>query len=85
MASDGIINSIVFWPEKIFAEQCTNEKWENYIPKSINLMDFIQKWLPGMEKDNLNITIFYTDNNKGIIIKPSELKRDIEDKLEQSN
>ncbi|WP_296150619.1 DUF2750 domain-containing protein [uncultured Flavobacterium sp.] len=81
MASDNNSNSIVFWPEKIFAEKCIDNQWENYKPKSINIDDYLNKWIPGMEKDNLNAIIFYTAEDKGIVVSPSDLKKDIVEEL----
>ena len=81
--SNDKVNSIIFWPEKIFAEKCINDEWKNYIPKAITLDTFIEKWLPGMNSDGLDVAIFYTLENKGIIIKPLDLRDDIKAELDQ--
>ncbi|WP_255462680.1 DUF2750 domain-containing protein [Galbibacter sp. BG1] len=80
---DGGRKAMPFWPEKEFAKLCAQNEWENYKPKAIGLDDFIEKWLVGMYKDNLKAVVFYTPNNKGLIIYPHKLKDDLEEELEQ--
>jgi len=76
-------NEVVFpfWPEKEFAKFVAEDTWEEYIPKSVNIYDFIEKWLPSMSKDNINI--FYDSINKGLIVSPLKLKEDLELEMEQ--
>lgn len=79
-------NSVVmpFWPEKNFADRCIADEWTGFKPKSINLQDFLDKWLPGMEKDNRFIAVFYLPEMKeNIIITANELKSDINQEQEQ--
>lgn len=79
--NDGSI-VIPFWPKKEFAQFCAKGSWEEYLPKSIGLEDFLDKWLPGMLKDNYKPAIFYTDNDQGIVVETDRLKNDIEEELE---
>ena len=72
---------MVFWPEKEFAKLCANGTWENYKPKNIKLNTFLDKWLPGMEKDGLSIGIFQTPDDKGVIMTPSQLLENIRSEL----
>lgn len=71
-----------FWPEKEFAELCSDDLWKGYTPKPIKLELFLEKWIPGMEKDNLIINIFHTPKSKGKIVKPIELRDDLLHELE---
>ncbi|SFD83724.1 Protein of unknown function [Chitinophaga sp. CF118] len=69
-----------FWPEEHFAERCISEEWKGYKPQAISLQDFLDKWLPGMEKDNRLVAVFYFPELKeNIIISPQELKSAIQE------
>jgi hypothetical protein len=75
--------SIAFWPEKDFAILCKSNEWKNYEPKSIELSDFLDKWIPGLKNDNLTATIFYMPNGKGIIVESEKLENDLNTELQQ--
>lgn len=84
MLSDSSGRKIIpFWPEKDFAQLCATEQWETYGARAIPLKDFIDKWLPGMKKDDILVGIFYTPSGKGIPVEPERLRADIEEELEQ--
>ncbi|GAA3934930.1 DUF2750 domain-containing protein [Chitinophaga oryziterrae] len=79
-------NAVVmpFWPEENFAERCISEEWRGFRPQAISLQDFLDKWLPGMEKDNRLVAVFYFPELKeNIIIPPQELKSAILREQEQ--
>ncbi len=73
---------ISFWPEQAFADKCAVEQWSSYLPKVISLSDFIEKWLPGMEKDGVLMGIFQTPENKAVVLAPSELLEMLNEELE---
>lgn len=73
---------IPFWPKEEFAKECAEEVWSNYTPEGIDLNEFINNWLPDMEKDNIKPAIFYTKNNKGVVVEIKRLLFDLEEELE---
>jgi len=72
-----------FWPEEEFAQICAKDTWQGYAPKSIELYDFIEKWLTGMYDDDIKVGVFYVPEGKGVTRYPHELKEDLEEELEQ--
>lgn len=80
--SDGEI-VIPFWPKKEFAEACATGEWEKYSPKSIDLKDFLEKWLPGMLRDGYRPAIFYNANDQGVVVDIERLKNDLLEELEK--
>ncbi len=74
---------IPFWPEKEFARICAVGKWKKYEPKSIDIYEFIDKWLLGMYKDGINIGVFCTPAGKVVIEYPHKVQADLEKELEQ--
>jgi hypothetical protein len=74
---------IAFWPELEFAELCAVETWKNYTPKKINLEEFLEKWLTGMKKDGTEAAIFYTPQEKGIVVSAQQLFDDLNEEVTQ--
>ncbi|MCJ7933144.1 MAG: DUF2750 domain-containing protein [Chryseobacterium sp.] len=70
------------WPEKEFAQLCAVEQWKEYKPESIELDNFIQKWIPGMMNDKTLVNVFLTPDAKGTVISPDDLNSDLQDELE---
>lgn len=85
LASSGSINShlIPVWPHQRYASACLFEEWSDCSPASISLKDWIEKWIPGMLKDHLQVAVFPTPDDKGIIVTPSYLLRDLETELKK--
>lgn len=84
LLGDDLNNQVFpFWPEKELAELCAVGKWNGYEASPINLYDFLEKWIPGMEKDNILVNIFYSNQSKGKTILPRELCNDLNKELEQ--
>ena len=75
--------SIPFWPHEEYARLCANGSWQGNDPTPIELSVFIEKWLPGMEKDGLLVAVFPTPSEKSLQISPSKLKSDLEEECGQ--
>lgn len=83
-SSDAVdMHLVPVWPHQKYVAACLSEEWDNCKPASISLKDWIEKWIPGMLKDNLQVAVFPTPSDKGIIIHPSHLLRDLETELEK--
>ncbi len=83
MVADEYGNQMLpFWPRKEFAEACCFEQWNGYNAEPIDLYEFIDGWLVDMEKDGLSAAIFYTKDDKGIVVKPEKLTEDLNEELE---
>lgn len=66
-----------FWPEEAFAAACATATWSKFKPKSIDLSDFMEKWLPGLMRDGMKVVIFPTPQDKGVIKDPSDVRGDL--------
>ena len=67
-----------FWPGKDFAEYCAVDEWEGAEPKMIQLEEFINKWMPLLEKDHVKPSIF-PNNVDSAIMAPADVLNDIEE------
>lgn len=82
MTCDDNYNEMIpLWPKKEFAEFCAINEWEKYKAKSINLYDFIDKWLPDMKKKFIKPSIFW-NNNDSVVLAIDDLIKDLNEELE---
>lgn len=72
---------IPFFPKKDYAEYCAVNEWRNYKAKSIDLYDFIEKWLVGMKKDGVKPSTFPT-NQISVVVEIDSLLSDLNNELE---
>ena len=72
-----------FWPHDAYAEALAADKWRDNGPRVIDLSEFLTKWLPGMAEDGLHVAVFPTPDQKGVVVDPLRLKRDLERECEQ--
>lgn len=75
--------TVPFWPEREFAETYIENNKLSAEPKKIELNIFLERWIPGMEKDGAQIAVFPTILEESIILDPLSLKKLIEDEAGQ--
>lgn len=75
--------AIPFWPEKEFAEVCCDAVWKSYEPKAIDLESFLERWIPGMEDDEMLVAVFPTPADNGIFVSAAQLGADLSGEIEQ--
>jgi hypothetical protein len=73
-----------FWPEQEFAALCATDNWKGYLPTSISLDEFLSEWLPGMDEDSSQASIFpVPGSSRSVIIDPKMLLSHIREELLQ--
>jgi hypothetical protein len=77
------VTAIPFWPEEGFADLCASAEWAGFLPKSIELSDFLSRWLPGLEGDGRICVLFPTHTERGFLIQPLDLLNLINKELQQ--
>jgi hypothetical protein len=77
VAEDGGYEYLPVWPNSDFARAYTKDS-DGLVPKSISLPEFFKKWVPGLEKDGLEIGVFPGSDKTLWITGPSELKDDLQ-------
>lgn len=73
---------IPLWPKKEFSDLHISGEWENYFSEAIDLDEFIDGWLPGLEQDKIYLTLMWHDG-VGIELPWANLRHDL--KLEMEN
>ncbi|WP_144391615.1 DUF2750 domain-containing protein [Pleionea sediminis] len=66
-----------FFSAQDFAQAVCHGEWANYQPRAIELDDFIDNWLPGMQKDGLLVGVNWTEDLEGLEQEPLELSLDL--------
>jgi hypothetical protein len=78
--------AIPFWSLKSRAEKVitTVPAYSKFQPHEINLEDFLNKWLTGLEKDGLHVGVNWSGKReKGYDVKPNQIAERI--KYEKDN
>ncbi len=73
--------AVPVWPHSQYAAACATGHWAGSEPESIDLDEWMQYWLPGIERDGLLIGVFLTPDNKGVVDTPARLRADLEQEL----
>ena len=74
---------IAFWPHPRYAEQLATGDWNDCTPEAISLAEFLSQWLPGMERDGMQVAVFPTRAMKGAVVAPARLRDDLEAECER--
>ena len=79
-SEDDGLEYLPVWPSSDFAFEYAKDSG-GLSPKSIGLPDFFKKWIPGLQKDGLEIGVFPGTDETLWITEPSELKNDLQEEL----
>ncbi len=80
LAEDDGFEYLPVWPQSEFAaEYCKNS--QELSPKNLSLPEFLEKWVPGLKKDGLEVGVFPGSDKNLWVMEPSELKSDIQEEL----
>ena len=80
--SDGDDEFLPVWPRAELAATWATDGYADCTPKAIELSDWLEKWLPGMSKDELQVAVCPDTLGEGIVISAEELLSDIEKALQ---
>ena len=69
------------WPHPIFAEAAAVDEWVGYKPRKIELEEWLNKWIPGMEKDHRMVAVFPVVESQTTTVNPLTLKDDLGEEL----
>lgn len=69
---------IPIWPHSKFASASATGEWNGYEPRSIDLVSWTSKWVPGIARDQRKIAVFPTPDDKGVVVSPERFSEDLE-------
>jgi len=73
---------IPFWPHPDYAKYFASGDWQGYHPESISLENFINNWLPGMQKDSNYVAVFPNKDFQGTVVEAHKVLSEIEEKYQ---
>ena len=65
------------------AQDWVKDELASYVPQSITLEVFLERWAEGLEQDQIAVAVFPLPDAAGIVEEASELAETLADKLEQ--
>ena len=68
------------WPSSAFAEAYASAETD-LKSRGIPLPQFLNRWLPGLEKDGIEVGVFPGSDNSVWITDPADLEQDLRDEL----
>ncbi|WP_394173377.1 DUF2750 domain-containing protein [Thalassotalea litorea] len=83
MLTDSDEDLVPFWPSEETAKLWASDEWSDCQPKVLSFVELMEKWIPGMEEDELAMIIFPGDDLKGRILHPWEFAELIKKKQEK--
>jgi hypothetical protein len=72
---------LLFWSDRPYATRAKKESFAKYQEESMDLFDFLYRWLPGMSGDGVLAGTNWTQDLIGVEKNPFELREEIENKM----
>ncbi|MBK1790206.1 DUF2750 domain-containing protein [Persicirhabdus sediminis] len=72
---------LMFWSDRAYATRARSNGFEDYEETSMDLFDFLFRWLPGMSEDGVLAGTNWTGDLIGVECDPFELREEIESEM----
>jgi len=82
-SEEDALEYVPVWPHPDFAVAYVGDSGEPLTPKRILLSDFFDRWVSGLQRDELEVGVFPSLDKTVWMTAPSELQEDLEDLLSQ--
>lgn len=73
MINAGDEDCIPVWPSSEAAAACAIADWKGFEPLAVAMPDWLEKWLPGMEKDQRVVAVFPNLAGESLVVAAEEL------------
>ena len=80
-SQDHDLEYLPLWPSAAFAEHYCQQSGQTLAAKAISAAQFFNKWVSGLEGDNLKVGVFPLHQGDVWISEPAEVKRDLQDEF----
>jgi len=71
---------IPMWPSEEAAALWAVDEWQDCQPLSIPLNEWEERWVSGMEDDELLVAVFPVQDDLGVVVQPWELQQRLQPK-----
>jgi hypothetical protein len=69
------------WPHKRYAEACAKDEWEGRTPEAIDMKEWLDGWLPDLEKDGRKVAVFPVPSGVSVNTAPDQVGEDLRTEL----
>ncbi|MCL2917462.1 DUF2750 domain-containing protein [Shewanella litorisediminis] len=71
---------IPMWPSEEAAALWAVDEWQDCEPLSIPLNEWLERWVAGMQDDDLQVAVFPVQEDLGVVVPPWELESRLQPK-----
>ncbi|AZG35234.1 MAG: DUF2750 domain-containing protein [Shewanella psychromarinicola] len=76
---------IPMWPTEETATLWAVDEWKDCEPLAIPLDEFQERWVSGMEDDDLFVAVFPVQEDLGVVVPPFEVNERVSPKIQQKH
>ncbi len=69
------------WPHERFAAACAEGYWRGYEPRAIDLSVWMERWIPGMQRDQRMVSAFPTPSGRSVRVSAERFENDLKEEL----
>jgi len=69
------------WPHERFAATCAEGSWRGYEPRAIDLSVWMERWIPGMQRDQRMVSAFPTPSGESVRVSLASFENDLKEEL----
>lgn len=80
-ADDTGANLFPVWPHERYAAACVRGDWSACKPEAIEIHEWLERWLPGLQQDGLAISAFPVPDADAAVVTPEQFRLDLEYEL----
>jgi hypothetical protein len=80
-SEDGGRECAAVWPHSRYAEACATGNWAGASAAAIEIHEWIDRWLSGLEGDDRLVEAFRTGQRRGLIVSPGQMREDLLEEL----
>lgn len=66
---------IPMWPTEESASDWACDDWKDCTPLAIPLNEWLERWVIGMQDDDLYVAVFPVEGDLGVVVAPYELEQ----------
>lgn len=72
------VDVMPFWSQESFAQAHCQDDWEGYKAVAVDLIEFLEEWLPGLHEDVLLVGVNWNIELEGEELEPLDLLEEFE-------
>lgn len=77
------VDVMPFWSQESFALAHCQDDWKDYKPVAIELVEFLEDWLPGLHEDVLLVGINWNEELEGEELEPLDLLEEFDSEMSE--